>query len=111
MIFSCNLIDDENLVIEIDSDRVDAALAPSLKSYGEEVISKNPNKNIILDLSKVSLMDSSGLGVLVSLLKKMAGMYEIRIYGAQEVVKNIMHITRMDKVFKSFDDLEQALAA
>lgn len=111
MIFSCNLVNEDNIIIEIDSDRVDAALAPSLKSYGEEVIAKNPNKNVILDLSKVSLMDSSGLGVLVSLLKKMKGLGEIRIYGAQEVVKNIMHITRMDKVFKSFDDLDKALAA
>lgn len=67
-------------------------------------------KLLIIDLSKVEVMNSSGLGMLVntlSILKKQnINMFLINV--PQKVMK-LLQITHLDKVFKVFDNLETAI--
>ena len=65
--------------------------------------------NFIVDLTQVKFMDSAGLGVLVSGLKvcnKNGG--EMVLVGPNENVRELFRITRLDTVFKLFQDRESA---
>lgn len=56
-------------------------------------------KNVVLDLSNVKYMDSSGLGALVSVWAsaKRAGR-EIKLISLSQRVKELLHLTNLDKV-------------
>ena len=67
-------------------------------------------KNFILDLSRVSFIDSTGLGVLISLMRYLnekGG--RLKLAGLQEEVRSIFEITRLYKVFDLSPNAEAAL--
>jgi anti-sigma B factor antagonist len=59
-------------------------------------------KNVVLDLSSVTYMDSSGLGSLVSLWTsaKKAGC-EMQLISLSQRVKELLHLTSLDKLFST----------
>jgi len=91
---------------EIDlhvSTRVAASLAA--------LIEQKPPR-LVVDLSRVSYIDSSGLAVLIE------GMQNVEAYGGkfilaglQENVRPIFEIARLDQVFIIFPHVDAALAA
>lgn len=85
-------------IVSVQSSRLDASFVPQFKSELLELIQKG-GKNIVIDLSLVKLVDSSGLGSLVSLLKALGGQGGISIRGASPSVLALFKLTRMDRVF------------
>jgi len=69
-------------------------------------------KNFVLDLSGVKLMNSSGLGILIKALKpvKEAG-GDFHLAAVSEKINSLFMITKLYQVFKSFDSVEQATQA
>jgi anti-sigma B factor antagonist len=68
------------------------------------------NNRIILDLSGVIYIDSTGLGVLVGGLKKaMRQEGDIRLVNPSNEVRMLMELTRVDKVFLIYSNQETAL--
>ncbi len=66
-------------------------------------------KNIFLDMNDLSYIDSAGLGALVSLLKRASeNAKELKLFGLKGNVKKIFELTRLNRVFKIFDTLEEA---
>ena len=68
-------------------------------------------KKIILDLAGITMLDSTGVGILVlsqAKVKKEGG--ELRIAGAQGVVDEILKMTSVDKLVKVFPTVEAAAA-
>lgn len=66
-------------------------------------------KNIVLDFSEVDFIDSSCLGALIALTRKIrAEKGDIRIAALKEEVRSIFQITRLDKIFQIFDTVDQA---
>ncbi|GAB4281297.1 MAG: anti-sigma factor antagonist BldG [Coriobacteriia bacterium] len=66
--------------------------------------------HVVVDLSGVGFMDSSGLGALVSALRRIKEKDgTIRLASPREPVMKVLSITGLDKVFPVFDDVEQAL--
>lgn len=64
------------------------------------------NYHFVLDMSKVTHIDSAGLGVLIQLHKRvMPHQGSITIKGASGVVKELLHLTRMERIFKLVDTL------
>jgi anti-sigma B factor antagonist len=58
-------------------------------------------KTIVLDLSNVSYMDSSGLGTLVSLwISAKRDGWELKIVSLSQRVKELLHLTALDKLFE-----------
>src|ERR1700677_3975074 len=89
---------------------VDVATAPSLAGKLEEV-GDGGRVDIVLDLSGVEFLDSSGLGVLVNYLKRvLAAGGQIRLVVTNRAVRQAIEITRLDTVFAVYDDLDAALA-
>jgi anti-sigma B factor antagonist len=68
-------------------------------------------RNIVLDMSQVSFMDSSGLGAVVYVLKHLGHSGRLHICGVTPGVMAVLKLTRMDRVFKTFDTRQAAIAA
>ncbi len=98
------------LHVRIEAARLDAAAAPSFKKALETQLSGKPNRAII-DVRKVSFLDSTGLGVFVSLLKMMDQPGVLAVAGAQPPVRRLLQITQLDRVFRLFDSPGEAQAA
>ncbi len=87
---------------------VDVYTAPRVK---EELVSaiESGCVNVIVDLEGVGFIDSSGLGVLVSALRRARERDgAVRIVCTRDNILKIFRITGLDKVFPIFDDAAEA---
>ena len=67
-------------------------------------------KKVIIDLSKVEWMNSTGLGILISgltTLRNNGG--ELKLARVTDKIKSLLTITKLITVFESFDDVEGAV--
>jgi anti-sigma B factor antagonist len=88
--------------------RLDAIEAPDFRAkVGERAQGRAV---VVLDAAPLAFIDSSGLAALISVLKRMAPGGALRIAGPADAVKNLLRITRLEKIFPSFADVNQALA-
>ena len=91
----------------IDETRLDASVAPEFKSAMEAIITSG-NDQLIIDISKLSFMDSSSLGAMVAVLKKIGATGKMVIFGASGTVLELFKLTRMDRIFTLTNDIETA---
>lgn len=103
------LTEEDNITrIEIQGDMIGGPDAKELHDVIHDLINKKKYK-LILDLSQVKLMNSSGLGILISGLttaKRAGG--DVILLNLTERIKNLLAITKLDSVFESYDSYEQA---
>lgn len=90
--------------------RIDASVSTSFKGRMVDWINQG-NRHIVLDLSEVDFIDSSGLGAIVSSLKTLGNDGDLVICGIRETVMGLFKITRMNRVFQIFADQREALKA
>ena len=90
--------------------RIVADIAPQFKADMIAYIQRG-NRKIILDLSHVAFIDSSGLGALIGTLKAIGNDGELVLCGLQDAVVNMFKLTRMNKVFRIFENPEEAASA
>ena len=98
------------LIARVLHGRIAADFTPRLKNYLGEYIN-NGNRSIVLDLAAVTFIDASGLGALVSILKAMGNDGDLVISGARATVAGMFKLTRMDKVFRMYDNNDAAVSA
>ncbi len=96
------------LVIRPTEDRIDAAGAIRFKENMRDLIA-TPSERVILDLSSVQFLDSSGLGALVAAMKMLIPGRRLELAGLTPTVEKVMRLTRMDTVFTIHPALEQGL--
>ncbi len=69
------------------------------------------DRKFLVDFSAASYIDSSGLGVLVSLSKKIREEEgELRLCGLDEDLHTLFELTKLDTLFRIADDRGEALA-
>ena len=69
-------------------------------------------KNILLNLSDVSYVDSSGIGELVSCYTTVANQGgRLKLLGLTRKVQELLAITKLLTVFESYEDEHKALAS
>jgi len=96
-------------VVHPEGPRLDAAAAPKLKSDMIDIITHGATR-IIVDLSRIDFMDSTGLSSLMSTMKTLAGQGEIVLCGVSEKLRKLFSITKLDRgVFRIFDNRAEAL--
>lgn len=95
-------------VVLIDETRLDASTAESLKVYFFDLI-ESGKTSLVIDLSLIRFMDSSGLGALVAGLKKQAGKGTFALASAQPAVRDLFDLTSMDKLFKMYPSVADAV--
>lgn len=69
-------------------------------------------RKIVIDMSGVSLMNSSGLGSLIAGMKSFREVGgDMKLANANDRIQTILKITKLDQVFKSYADCERAVAS
>ena len=91
--------------------RLDMVAAPQLKALVRSAIGE-ARTPVVVELSQVQFMDSTGLGALISGLRatRQAGS-DLRIAGATAQVLSVLSMTRIDRVIRPYPSVEDALHA
>jgi len=84
--------------------RLDVNSATKFRREISEIAVTKP-KYLLIDLTDVSFMDSSGLGALVSALKSIRTVDgDMAICSLSEQVQMLFELTSMSKIFKIYND-------
>src|SRR5215472_7803668 len=82
----------------------------SMRQYVKELLHSAPH--VVLNLARVSHMDSSGVGTLVSLYTSArAAGGNIKLSGLGARVKDVLQVTKLGTIFEVFDTAENAAAS
>jgi anti-anti-sigma factor len=98
------------IVIVAPQDRVDAFSAPELRAQVDQLFAEGVGK-FVIDLSNVPFLDSAGMAVLVSLLKRARqaeGDVKL-VWPKEDAAQRILRLTRFDRVFTMADSVEAAI--
>lgn len=98
----------EYLVLRVQNKRIDASNSSQLNSFLLSLV-QDGNKKIIVDLSKVAFMDSSGLAGLLPVIKHLPDDGHLLITGLQARVEQLFKLTKLDTIFGIFSSVEEAL--
>ena len=97
-------------VIDIQGDLSSSAEHVLMDAYTQA--SSHSTHAIILNFSNLGYMNSSGIGLLVTLLIRINRQkQQLLCYGLSQHYQRIFEITRLSDAIKMFDDEQQALAA
>jgi anti-anti-sigma factor len=88
-----------------------AAIAESFRSQFAAWHQSEPDiKRVVIDLGGVTFMDSTGLGAVIGLLKRVAERGgDVTLARPQKTVKLVFQITGADRIMKICETLEEAL--
>ena len=100
--------EDQLRVVSVNGDRIDAAVAIEFKNAMRAETDGGP-ETVILDLSAVGFIDSSGLGAIVASMKHMGQDRTLALAGLTPPVDKVFRLTRMDSVFSLFATLDGAI--
>lgn len=90
------------------SGEIDVYTSPLLQERLVEVI-RDGSSSIVLDLSQVTFLDSTGLGVLITGLKRCRSADgDLVLVTAQPNVLKVLEITGLNDVFKVHDTIDGA---
>lgn len=88
--------------------RVDSFNSPLL-SDSFDTIHKEKKYKILLDLSEVDFINSTALGLLIEVMKRNnENSGTLALINCSEKVNKILQITKLDKIFSVFNDIESA---
>src|SRR5947209_8051715 len=91
---------------------IDLHVSPELRASLRAIIDNEKPKRLVVDLSRVPYIDSSGIAVLIGAMQSLeleGGNF--RLAGAQEGVQMILESAKLDQYFRLFPDVESAAAA
>ncbi len=97
-------------IVKVQDKRLDAKVAIQFKEKMSELINAD-NWFLVLDLSNVDFIDSSGLGAIVTSLKILGRRGDLVIAGVKSDVMMMFSLTRMDRVFRIFPTATEAVTA
>jgi anti-sigma B factor antagonist len=87
---------------------LDALTAPELRPTIDELVSSRRTQ-VIFDLGELTLIDSSGVGAIVSLFKRVRLLGgDVKIACLTNQPKEIFRLLRLDRAFELFETVEQA---
>lgn len=99
-------LQDDLIIISFDGDLIGEENGPSIL----EVVNKNIQEGVIkcaIDISKVRYINSSGIGVLITILTKFRNKEgEVVLVNPSDQVKKLLVITKLNNIFTIEDDLE-----
>jgi len=102
---------DGNIAILELTGRFDAYTAPPVVKWLHEA-ADSPSAQVVANLAGVSFMDSTALATLVQGMKRCRQQRgDLRLCCLQKPVSLIFELTRLDKAFDIYPDLESALAS
>jgi anti-sigma B factor antagonist len=98
------------LLLSLNESRLDAAVTPLVRSRLVEAVGKSRGR-VIVDLGKVNFVDSTGLGLLVQILKIASRLGNVGVACMQPQVELVFALAHLDKMFPTFSSIEAAIRA
>lgn len=95
-------------IVTFEGPRLDASFAQDFLTAMKGFIQKG-HTDILLDLSAVDFVDSTGLGSIVRCLKEIDAHGQLVLCGVNEMVLSLLQLTRLDKFFIQAKDRNEAL--
>lgn len=91
--------------------RLDAEASLELREYVDE-LAEDGTIMLVLGMGELDFVDSSGLGVLVACLRRVAqDGGDLRLADLTIQFKSVLELTRLDRLFKIFDKPNLAVAS
>lgn len=98
------------LIVYLEGE-LDHHSAEEVRSKIDNKIDSNKEKSIILDFSKVSFMDSSGIGVVIGRYKKLGTKGgNISIVNPTNNVSRIFQLSGLFKIIHSYGSIDEAIS-
>ncbi len=96
------------VVVLMPEGALDAGVAPEFKAAAAALVA--PGAKVVFDLSTTRFVDSSGLGAIVSTLRKLHEVKgDVRLCCLNKPVRALFELVRMHKVFEIFNTREDAV--
>ena len=93
------------------SGEIDIYTAPLFKQAVVNLVSEG-NKSVVIDLSGVTFMDSSGFGTLLGATRRLrplgGGLY---LAGPNNTIQRMLKLTRLDSIMQVYPSREDAVTA
>ncbi|HOT43391.1 MAG TPA: STAS domain-containing protein [Spirochaetota bacterium] len=100
---------DNLFVIKIVMKEVHTLDVPDLKEKLQETIIEKGIKKLVVDLSDVKMITSSGIGIFLNINQSLKS--QLRLAAANDEVKKVLDLTKVTSVIKLFSSVNEAIAA
>ena len=102
---------EKTIIFDVTGD-IDLANSPAVRKALLREVKEKKTPRVMMNLSKVRYIDSSGVASLVEELKaaRDAGTRFI-LFGLSTTAREVLQLSRLLKIFEVYDNEEQALAA
>ena len=97
------------VIVLLEGDMLGGPDATLLSEKFREFIGDGKNK-IVVDMEKVNWMNSSGLGILIgglTTVRNSGG--DLRLLYLNDKARELLRITKLSRVFETFDDEDKAI--
>lgn len=95
-------------IIHIHEKFIDALNAPTLKTEIQSLF--KPKMQVVLDLSKVEFLDSSGMGAILASMRHLHAMEgRLKLAGVSKPVQTLFELVRFNRILDIFPTLDEAL--
>lgn len=102
-------IQNDVLVLKLEGDLMGGEDNETLRKIIDKAI-KTENVEVVIDMSKVTWMNSSGLGMLISALTTLRSSGgDLRLANLNDRLRRPIQITKLDSVFNEYDSVKQAI--
>jgi anti-sigma B factor antagonist len=95
-------------VIKIVMKEVHTLDVPDLKEKLQETIIDKGIKKMVVDLTQVKMITSSGIGIFLNINQSLKS--QLRLAAANEEVKKVLDLTKVTSVIKLFRTVDEAIA-
>lgn len=96
------------LIIHLSEKYIDALNAPTVK--GEIMALIKPGAKVILDLSEVEFLDSSGMGVILSIVRQLTTSGgTLKLTNVKKAVRTLFELVRFHRMIEIFDTTDSAV--
>ena len=101
---------DGTTVLDVTGE-IDVYTAPQFKDAVNGIIAAG-QKHLVVNMTDVTYMDSSGFGALLSATRRLRPQGgTVNLVKVSSAIDRILRITRLNTVFATYDSIDEALAA
>ncbi len=98
------------LVVRVQGSRLDATTGRDVKRRLYD-FKRRARRGVVIDLSQVEFIDSSGLTTLVWTLRLVRSPFLVRLVGVGSGPREVLSLTRLDRVLSCHATLQEAIAS
>ena len=101
---------DSVVVVGLAADSLDASNTNEFKSTAAQSV--QPKTKMVLDLTQVQFIDSSGIGAILALLRKVTETGgDLKLSGLNQQVRTLFELVRLHHILDIYDTREEATKA